>query len=446
MKKYIILLSIFIVFFVGIMVTVNVLDERMGLKDGTSSVTANLNEGTAEYSVLNSMHGKGNSLELSAEGSFVENPEGELTNQVTGTITAKLSEEDWETRQSAGLTNSSIASTMESCKGLYAYEKLSAEQKQLYAEILLIYQTLSAGVPLCSNDESAVEKVSSCVLLDHPEIFYSDGYAYDQYIFAEHVQKITYSPNYTLSREQIEDRTSLIEQYVVSFMKELPQNATEYDKVKYVYEMVILNTEYNLEAPDNQNICSVFLGRESVCLGYAKAVQYLLQEVGVEATVVTGSVITGEAHAWNLVKVNGQYYYLDATWGDASYMMDSGAGDALTTINYDYLCITTQDILKTHIIDNPIQVPSCIVQIDNYYVKEGLYLDSLDSILIAEIFQEAYQKGKDCVSIRCSSRTVFDNFQDNMLDNQQIFNYLDSGTTTLAYTANDKLYTYTFML
>ena len=89
-----------------------------------------------------------------------------------------------------------------------------------------------------------------------------------------------------------------------------------------------------------------------------------------------------------LVKVNGQYYYLDATWGDASYLTESGNGDALATINYDYLCITTQDILQTHTIDNPIPVPNCIVMLDNYYVKEGLYISSIDGMVMEKIFKE----------------------------------------------------------
>ncbi len=443
MKKYIILFSIFIVVFVGLFALMKTMEQRTGA-GGNASVAVSGNAG--ENSVLNSMQGQSNSFELSAEGTFVDNPEGMFANQSSDAVTAKLSETDWAVRQSAGLTNAKISLTMAECGGLYAYDSLPEVQKQLYAEMLLIYQNVATEIPLCSNDASVIEKVSSCVLLDHPEIFYSDGYSYDRYMFMENVQKITYSPNYTLTKSQIEERQALIEQYATSFLQELPADAKEYDKVKYVYEIVILNTEYNLNAPDNQNICSVFLGRESVCLGYAKAVQYLLQKVGVEATVVTGSVFTGEAHAWNLVKINGQYYYVDATWGDASYMMDAGTGDALTTINYDYLCVTTQDILQTHVIDNPITVPNCLVQTDNYYVKEGLYIDSLDALTMEDIFVKAHQGHRDSVSIRCSNRLVFDEFQTNMLDNQQIFTYLGSGTTTLAYTSNDKLYTYTFML
>ena len=448
MKKYIILLSIFIVIFVGLFAVTKVLDKRAGVGNDVSTVSPG-NTGTSAgttQSVLNSMHGNGNSLEVKDEGVFIDNPEGTLASQTITAVSAKLTEEDWQIRQSAGLTNSQITKTMEACKGMYAYDNLPEEQKQLYAEILLIYQTSGRDIPLCSNEVAAVEKVSSCVLLDHPEIFYSDGYSYNQYMFVGTVQKITYSPNYTLSQEQIAERKTLVEQCAAEFLKELPADATDYDKVKYVYEVVILNTEYNLEAPDNQNICSVFLGRESVCLGYAKAVQYLLRQVGVESVVVTGSVITGEAHAWNLVKINGQYYYLDATWGDASYMMDSGNGDALTTINYDYLNITTQDILHTHIIDNPIAVPNCMSQMDNYYVKEGLYLNASDAQSVERIFENARKTGMDCVAIRCSGPLVYGNFQRDMLDNQQIFNYLGSKTTTLAYTSNDKLYTYTFML
>lgn len=447
MKKYIILLSIFILFFVGILITARILDDESGKSDrpvvslfGDNSASSSGND------VLNSMHGQGKELELSAETAFVDNPEGNYSAETEIIVEAKLSGEDWNIRNEAGLTNSNIASTMKECSGMYGYANLAASQRQLYAEILLVYRGQTSKVPLCSTDEKMVETVSTCVLLDHPEIFYAEGYSYEQYLFAGKIQKILYSPNYTMTSEQIAQQENMIAQAVDNYLAQLPANATDYDKVKYVYEMVILNTEYNLEAPDNQNICSVFLGGESVCLGYAKAVQYLLQQLNVEATVITGSVISGESHAWNLVKVNGQYYYLDATWGDASYTSAGGEETALSNINYDYLCITTHDLLKTHIIEHPISVPNCIVQIDNYYVKEGLYLTSMDTMLVENIFNTAKSQGRTCVAIRCSNSTVYQEFQTNMLDNQHIFQYLGSGTTTLAYTTNDKLYTYTFML
>ncbi|MBQ3516835.1 MAG: hypothetical protein IJA29_06370, partial [Lachnospiraceae bacterium] len=182
MKKYIILLSIFIVIFVGLFAVTKVLDKRAGVGNDVSTVSpgnTGTSAGTAQ-SVLNSMHGKGNSLEVKDEGVFIDNPEGILASQTITAVSAKLTEEDWQIRQSAGLTNSQITKTMEACKGMYAYDNLPEEQKQLYAEILLIYQTSGRDVPLCSNEVAAVEKVSSCVLLDHPEIFYSDGYSYNQ--------------------------------------------------------------------------------------------------------------------------------------------------------------------------------------------------------------------------------------------------------------------------
>lgn len=137
-------------------------------------------------------------------------------------------------------------------------------------------------------------------------------------------------------------------------------------------------TDYDLNAPDNQNICSVFLEGASVCQGYAKATQYLLNHLGVMCTLVQGTVDTGEAHAWNMVRVDGDYYYVDTTWGDASYRMEDGSEqEGLSEINYDYLCVTTEDILRTHRIEGVVAMPECTAMEANYYVREGNYLRNI---------------------------------------------------------------------
>ncbi len=445
MKKYIILLSAFVIAISGIFIFMKVMDRHYGIENQSGAISSATSSGVTNSSTPGSIHGEGTVHQLNSDDN-IDNPEGNYVNQTELVFTGKLSDEDWKKRQSVGMSNEKIVATMSENEGLYSYDNMDADKRQLYAEILIVLQNQATDIPLCSNHPQDIEDVTAYVLLDHPEIFYMDGYTYEKYMFAGNIQKIDYTPNYTMTGEEIAQAETLIAQYVETCLKDVPQNATDYEKVKYIYEYVILNTEYLLDAPENQNICSVFIYRQSVCLGYAKAVQYLLQQLDVNTAVVTGTVLSGEGHAWNMVKIGEQYYYVDATWGDASYLSDVGETQSLSTINYDYLCITTMDISHTHIINHPIVLPSCISQIENYYVKEGLYIVNLDSLTLEHIFDEAYANKQDCVSIRCANLSVFNDVQTQLLNNQQIFQYLSSDTATLAYTRNEKLYTYTFML
>ena len=53
---------------------------------------------------------------------------------------------------------------------------------------------------------------------------------------------------------------------------------------------------------------------KSVCAGYARAFQLIMQKLKIPTYYVLG--FAKEDHAWNIVKLNGRYYNVDLTWDD----------------------------------------------------------------------------------------------------------------------------------
>lgn len=340
---------------------------------------------------------------------------------------------------------------LEAFQGCYAYDTLSEAQKVWYADI---YRILSGHLTEGDLQESKIGELGTedvdflfrCVMNDHPELFYVSGYSQVEYTRNDKLYRLGFEGTYTMDAQEAEIRRQQIDAYVQECLTGISQEASQYEKVKYVYEYLIENTEYRLDAPQNQNICSVFISRESVCQGYAKAMQYLLERLDVPCTLVLGYV-DGVGHAWNLVQVDGEYYHVDTTWGDASYR--SGEGESLSgypSVNYDYLCVTTEQLCKTHEIANVVEVPECTSLEANYYVVECAYFTHYDEREIGAFLAAEQADGEDAITIKCADEAVYEEIYTQLITNQLVFQYLEVKDGVLAYSDNKEQLSITFWM
>jgi hypothetical protein len=72
---------------------------------------------------------------------------------------------------------------------------------------------------------------------------------------------------------------------------------------------------------EDQTIKAMFTpgGGETVCTGYAKSYRLLCLALGLECYVVSGSPYSEDirtSHCWNMLRLDGDIYYVDVTWSD----------------------------------------------------------------------------------------------------------------------------------
>ena len=366
----------------------------------------------------------------------------------------KSIEEEKEVQTKSGnnreLTDDLKAEIMRKQQDLYYFSHMEIIEQNLYVEMLYALENYIEEMELSVTDTKQIDYVFQCVLMDHPEIFYADGYSFVKYTLGDEVKKITFKGTYIYEQEEKVRKEAQIQEAVYNMLRGIRADATDYEKVKYVYETIINQTEYDMNSEDNQNICSVFLGRVSVCQGYAKAAQFLLDKLNVPCTLVIGTVETGEGHAWNLVKINNQYYYMDTTWGDASYKLHVNEEEQqlqnVPGINYDYLCVTTEEILRTHSMANIVELPQCNSLEANYYVREGAYFTDVNFEQLVQLLTRYKEDARDTVTIKCSGDDVYQKMSEELLTKQKIFKYMDYGNNSIMYTDSPKQRSITFWL
>ena len=260
----------------------------------------------------------------------------------------------------------------------YYFKELTDVEQRVDRELLKGIRAREKEFYLTISDDDSIDRSYHAVLKDHPEIFWVHN--------REKIYKTTYSdsdycvftPGYTYTDSEIDEIQTAMEQSFQEVRALIPEDAGDYEKVRIVYTYVIDHTQYQT-GEDDQSIAGVFWKKSAVCAGYAGAVQYLLERLDIPCIYVDGSTKgSTEGHAWDIVKIGQEYYYVDATNGDQPDFLNGDAAqlEEHKTIIYDYLCPFPEEYEKTYTPSEELTVPACTAKdLDFYVLNQGYFED-----------------------------------------------------------------------
>ena len=340
--------------------------------------------------------------------------EDENSFETVGFLTGGFENED------APVFEENTISEDEVTEDFYYGQLNSEEEKTIYKEILQGILETRETIYLHASDGKTANTIFQSVLYDHPEIFWCDGNvistSYSKSLFRE--AYVEFVPTYLYTGEEKERKQAEIEAAADVCISTISEEATDYEKIKTVYEYLINTVEYNLDAPDNQNIYSVLAAKESVCAGYARSTQYLLGKLGIPCAYVTGTSTDSEGnvedHAWNMVKCEGDWYFVDTTWGDPLFQQEEEES-TVRAMTYDYLCCIEDTILKTHTLKEGFTYPECGPDIWNYYRMNGMFYETYDRGAILNAMYASIDSGNDCVVFKFANDEAYEQAHDEIL-------------------------------
>jgi|GEM_PF-743900 len=148
------------------------------------------------------------------------------------------------------------------------------------------------------------------------------------------ISALTLNCSYITTKEQ----EVYVDKTVEFIVSKLTNADMSYDeKEKLIHDYIMTNVDY-CEGEKYGSAYSALYEGKAKCDGYAMLTYKMLKVAGIDNIIVTN-----EDHAWNIVKINENWYHLDTTWDDAK-KKDFGF--------YKYYNLTDDEILETRNYDN----------------------------------------------------------------------------------------------
>jgi len=271
----------------------------------------------------------------------------------------------------------------------YSYNQLSEVQKGVYREMRACVESMQpSGYILQACADADLLTAYLALLTDFPQFFWlsrsfvhgadeTGRIVYFQY------RSLLHHADYIVTGEQAVGIAAKMKAAIAGIFSEMPGNLSEFERELWLHDWLCANAAYEDRAvrnPDSYmyafSAYGAFVNNLAVCEGYARTLQLLLYCAGVQNTLVTGNTLrlSGRPdpnghHMWNIVRIDGQWGYTDATWNDSGV-----TANRMSETSYRWFNIPRDELSYDHYVDHAFPLPEANSMENTWFAVKGRLL------------------------------------------------------------------------
>ncbi len=239
----------------------------------------------------------------------------------------------------------------------YYYNQLTEAQKRVYEAIcrnIVAFDDEGSPLPRIyintpfESEKADITAASNAVNRDMPSFFHH------KYTTAYYSYKDWLMTSITMPYSQYLMKYDLARKGADEILSRMPEGMSEYERAKWIWDEFLKSVSYGMLSGSEGDLYGAFVYHKIVCEGYARGYQYLCQRAGLQVLYVDGIYYddsgAGISHAWNIVRIDGMYYYADPTW-------DDGMSVGSTVVRYDHFLKSASTFGTNHVNNKAYEYP-----------------------------------------------------------------------------------------
>ncbi len=198
--------------------------------------------------------------------------------------------------------------------------------EQIHQKLLQYSTRIDISTLRCSVND--IDAYYSNVINDNPDLFFvSSSYQYYYTQYGNYVTAIV--PQYAMTQNEVAAAMEIFDAGAAKALKEVNDSMNDLQKALTIHDYICAYAIYpNIYDEDGYYVAEndldiyhsaygFFKDETAVCAGYTLTFSYLMHQLGIDCEYVSSDDME---HAWNKVKINGNWYNIDITYDNSDYV------------------------------------------------------------------------------------------------------------------------------